>query len=181
MKDLRKMVILGLSLVPLMVDINPAHASGQMPKIMMSTDNGSALVEVSFHKGTMANDMFTIDAPQEVKFDIVIMYPGAFDPINHVNYEYQIVDESGNMLAHKTGLHLQDGMDTQSVTFSKTGSFTLTIDIEGTGITKPYDKSQSGTASVMVTVVPEFPLSVMTIMAAVVGLAIATTKFKNRL
>jgi len=98
-----------------------------------------------------------------------------------VNYVFHIADESGNTVEHKTGLHLHDGMDTQSVTFSKMGSFTLTVNVEGTGLSQPYDTAQSGTASVMIAVTPEFPLGVMAITAALVGIGVAAARFKNSL
>jgi len=180
MKDLRKLVMLSLLLVPVTVLIDPDNAYG-LPKIMMITDNGSTFVEVTIDKGTVADNTFTIDAPQQVKFDIVFMHPGAFDPITHVNYEFHIADESGNMLVHKTGLHIHEGMDTQSITFSKMGSFTLTINVIGTGLSQPYDTANSGTVSAVIAVVPEFPLSVMAIMAAVVGIGVVVTRFKNPL
>ena len=178
MKD--QLVMLSLLLVPVMEVIEPNNAYG-LPKIMMTTDNGSTFVEVAVDKGTAADDTFTNDVPQQVRFDIDFLHPGAFDPIPHVNYEFHITDEGGNMLVHKTGLHIHEGMDTQLVTFPNMGSFTLTINVIGTGISKPYDTANSGTASATITVVPEFPLSVMAILAALVGIGIAANRFKNPL
>ncbi len=179
MKDLKELVILSLSLAPLMVDINTNNAYGEMTKIRMPTDNGSTFVEVTIDKGSVTDNTLTIDAPQQVKFDIVFLHPGALDPITHVNYEFHIADESGNMLVHKTGLHLHDGMDTQPVTFSNMGSFTLTIDVKGTGLSEPYDTGNSGTVSATIAVTPEFPLGLMAVMAVLVGIGVVATRFKN--
>jgi len=181
MTALRKLVMPGLLLVPFMVDFYPDNAYGAMPKIMMTTDNGSTFVEVSIDKGTLDNNTFTMDAPQQAKFDIIFLHPGAFDPITHVNYVLHITDESGNTVVHKTDLHVHDGMDTQSVSFSNVGSFTLTIDVEGTGLSRPYDAAQSGTASVTIVVTPEFPLGVMAMLAALVGIGLVVARFKNPL
>jgi hypothetical protein len=181
MTDLRKLIMPSLLLVPVMLFIDPDNVYGQMPKIMIPTDNGSTLVEVAIDKGTATDNTLTIDAPQQVKFDMVFLHPGAFDPITHVNYEFHITDESGNMLVHKTGLHIHEGMDTQSVSFEKMGSFTLTINVEGTGLSKPYDTGNSGTASATIAVTPEFPLGIMAIMAVLVGMGIVTARFKNPL
>jgi hypothetical protein len=178
MKD--QLVMLGLLLAPFAEVIDPDNAYG-LPNIMIRTDNGSTLVEVAIDKGTVDGSTFTIDAPQQVKFDINFLHPGALDPITHVNYEFHITDESGAMLVHKTGLHIHEGMDTQAVTFSNMGSFTLTINVLGTGISQPYDTTNSGTASATITVVPEFPLGIMAVMAAVVGIGIVATRFKNPL
>jgi len=181
MKYPRKQLMLSLLLAPVTTFITSDYAYGEMPKIRIPTDNGSTFVEVAIDKGSMTDDTFTIDPPQQVKFDITFLSPGALDPVAHVNYEFHIADEGGNMLVHKTKLHVHDGMDTQPVTFSKMGSFTLTIVIEGTGISLPYDTANSGTASLTVTVTPEFPLGVMAIAAALVGIGVAATRFKNSL
>lgn len=181
MKNLRKLVMIRSLLATVMTVIMSGSAYGEMPKIQIPTDNGSMFVEVTVDKGSASDNTFTIDSPQQVKFDINFLNPGAFEPLTHVNYEFHIADQNGNMLAHKTALHVHDGMDTQSITFSDVGSFTLTIVVKGLGLSEPYDTSRSGIASVAITVVPEFPLSVMAIMATVIGIGVAATRFKNSL
>jgi hypothetical protein len=179
MQRLKNLVVLRLLLAMIITVGISDYAYGEMPKIRMPTDNGSTFVDVSVNKGMVTDNTFTIDPPQEVKFDIVFLHPGAFDEITHVNYQFHIADASGNMIVHKTKLHVHDGMDTQSVTFSNTGSFTLTIVIEGTGISQPYDTANSGTASVTISVTPEFPF-VMAIIATLVGISLAATRFRER-
>jgi len=179
MLDLTRLIKPSYLLVPVMVVMLPDYAYGEMPKMRMTTDNGSTFVDVTIDKGTLTDNNFTIDSPQEVKFDLEFLHPGAFDHITHVNYEFHIADESGKMLVHKTGLHIHEGMDTQSVTFSEMGSFTLTVNVIGTGLSQPYDTTNSGTASAMIAVTPEFPLGVMLITAALVGIGLVFTSFKN--
>jgi hypothetical protein len=179
MKDQRKLAILSSLLVPFMLIDDPNYAYGETPKMLLPTANGSTFVEVTIDKGTVGDNTFTIDSPQEVKFEITFLHPGAFDPITHVNYEFHVADESGNMVVQKTGLHLHDGMDTQSVTLPTMGSFTLTVNVLGTGLSKPYDTANSGTVSASVVVTPEFPLSVTIVMAALVSIGIASARFKN--
>jgi len=179
MLDLTRLIKPSYLLVPVMAIIMSEYAFAEMQKMRLTTDNGSTFVDVTVDKGTAADNSFTIDSPQEVKFDIVFLSPGALDHVAHVNYEFHIADESGSMVVHKTGLHVHDGMDTQSATFSEMGSFTLTINIVGTGITQPYDTANSGTASAMIAVTPEFPLGVMLITAALVSISIVFARFKN--
>ncbi len=179
MLDLTKLIRPSFLLIPVMVVMLTDYAYGEMPKMRMTTDNGSTFVDVTIDKGTLTDNNFTIDSPQEVKFDLEFLHPGAFDHITHVNYEFHIADESGKMLVHKTGLHIHEGMDTQSVTFSEMGSFTLTINVKGTGLSEPYDTTNSGTASAMIAVTPEFPLGVMLVTAALVGTSLVFTRFNN--
>lgn len=155
------------------------HYLGEAPKMMIPTDNGSMFVEISIEKARVIDNALMLDAPQEVTIDAVFLNPGAFEPIMYINYDYQITDEVGNIVVRKTNLQAQDGIDTRTVTFADTGSFTITVEVKGRGLSEPYDTSRSGTANVMITVVPEFPLSVMAIMAAVIGIGIGVTKFKS--
>jgi len=152
-----------------------------MPMIMIPTDNGSVNVEVTIDKGMVRGSEFMIDPPQEVKFDLKFLDPTTGQPLQHVNYQFHVADASGAMVANEMGIHIHEGVDSRSVAFSDTGSFNLMIVVEGTGINKPYDTAHSGTASSMVTVTPEFPLGIMAIMAAVVGIGVAATRFKNPL
>jgi len=149
--------------------------------MVIATDNGSIDVEVTIDKGMVHGSDFMVDPPQQVKFDIKFLDPMTDKPLQHVNYQFHVTDKSGAMVAHKMGIHIHEGMDSQSVAFSNTGSFTLMIVVEGLGINKPFDTTHSGTATSMVAVTPEFPLSVMAIMAAVVGIGVAATRFKNPL
>lgn len=140
----KKLVVLSSLLVPFMLIDDPNYAYGEAPKMLLPTANGSTFVEIIIDKGIVGDNTFAIDSPQEVKFDVTFLHPGAFDPITHVNYEFHVADESGNMLVQKTGLHLHDGMDTQAITLPTMGSFTLTIDVIGTGLSEPYDTANSG-------------------------------------
>jgi hypothetical protein len=92
-----------------------------------------------------------------------------------------VMDENGNNVVSESNIHAHTGIDTQSITFSENGSFTLLIDIAGVGIDEPYDSSYSGVASTVLTVVPEFPLSILALMGLVLGTAIAMTRFRNQL
>jgi hypothetical protein len=181
MTNLTRMNKPSVLLASIMTIIMTEYAYGEMPKMRMTTDNGSTFIDVAVDKGAVMDNNFTIDSPQEVKFHIDFLHPGAFDHITHVNYEFHITDESGKMIVHKTGLHIHEGMDTQSVTFSDMGSFTLMVNVIGTGISQPYDTTNSGTASAMIAVTPEFPLGVMLITAALVGTSLIFTRFKDLL
>jgi hypothetical protein len=152
-----------------------------MPTMVIPTDNGSINVEVTIDNGMVHGNEFMVDPPQQVKFDLRFLDPTTDQPLEHVNYQFHVADQSGAMVAHEMDLHVHDGMDSQSVAFSDTGSFTIMVVVEGTGINKPYDTAHSGTASSMVAVTPEFPFSVVAIMAAVVGMGVLATRFKNPL
>lgn len=168
-----------IALTEMVEEETPEEEMPEVPTLLMQTDNGTVDVVVSMDTGMVEDDHFMIDQPQDVNFEIQFLDPATGDPLEHVNYEFHIADETGAMPVHKTGLHVHNGMDTQSVSFSNTGGYVVTVEVLGTGIDRPFDTAHSGTASSTVSVVPEFPLSVMAIMAAVVGMTIAATRFKN--
>lgn len=157
----------------------PGGEETGMPSLTMMTDNGSVKVVVAVDKGTVSGDTVTLDQPEDVKFDLKFLDPTTGNALEHVNYVFMVSDSGGNMLAHKEGLHTHNGIDSQSVSFANTGSFELDVDVEGTGIDKPFDTAHSGSASSMIAVTPEFPLGIMAVMAAVVGVTVAATRFKS--
>ncbi|MGH9921307.1 MAG: cupredoxin domain-containing protein [Nitrososphaerales archaeon] len=147
--------------------------------LRLSTDNGSVDVIVNIDKGMIHGSELMVDPPQEVTFDLAFLNAETGEPLEHVNYEFHVAEQSGAMVAHETGKHAMGSTDSQSVAFSETGSYTLMIVVKGTGASQPYDTSFSGTASSMVAVTPEFPLGIMAIMAAVVGIGIAASRFRS--
>ncbi len=151
------------------IQSNNAEAS---EKMVLPTDNGSIKVEVTIDRGTL-------ETGQPVKFTFKFLHPTTGEQLQDVNYSFMITDEKGNSVVNKSNIHTHEGIDTQSVTFSNTGLFTLAVDVAGLGIDKPYDSGHSGMASATVTVVPEFPLSILVVMAVVVGTAIAITRSKK--
>ncbi len=189
MQNITKPVVLGLLLVLFVAVAEPMKAvSGEMKEgsteaslMSIPTDNGSTNVEVSIERAMVEGDQFTIDQPQVVTFNVRFLDPATGGAIEHVNYGLMITDANGNTIHKVHKGHTHDGTNSYSLSFSDAGSFTLTIDIEGTGGMKPFDTTYTGTASSSVTVTPEFPLSVMAIMAAVVGMGVAATRFKNPL
>jgi len=142
--------------------------------MLLSTENGSVNIEVTMDRGTI-----TTDAP--VRFTLKFVEPITGEQLQHVNYSFMIKDEDGNIVVDKQNMHISESVDTQSVTFSNTGSFTLVIDVIGLGMIEPYDTRYSGAASALLTVVPEFPLSILAVMAMIVGIVTAITRFRNPL
>ena len=147
--------------------------------LRLSTDNGSVDVIVNIDKGMIHGSELMVDPPQEVTFEITFLDPETGKAVEHVNYQFHVADASGAMVAHEMSQHSMEGTESKSVAFSNTGSYTLMVVVEGIGISEPYDTKYSGTASTMISVTPEFPLGVMAIMAAVVSIGIAASRFKS--
>ncbi|MGH9910800.1 MAG: hypothetical protein ACRD32_09180, partial [Nitrososphaerales archaeon] len=141
-------------------------------KMVLPTDNGSIKIEVTM-------DREALEVGQPVTFTLKFLHPITGEQLQNVNYSLMFVDEKGNNVINKSNIHTAEGMDTHSVAFSDTGSFALTIDVAGLGIDQPYDSRFSGIAGTTVTVVPEFPVSILAVTAVVVGTVVAITRFRS--
>ena len=101
--------------------------------------------------------------------------------LNDVNYDIDVFDVDGLKIANMQNLSAESGVDSQVISFPKTGPFHLIIDVKGAGIGTSYDTAVSGTASVIFTVVPEFPLGVMMALGTVLVLVVMISFFRTGL
>ncbi len=151
-----------------------------MPMINLQTDNKSVNVEIMPSAGTVSDGALTIDPPQRVKFDIRFVDPATNNGIQHVNYNFKVVDANGNVVFERLEVHTDEGTDSIEVDFANTGAFSIDIQVLGTGINKPFDTKHSGNASASISVVPEFPLGVLATLAGIAGASIAMSRLKGR-
>ncbi|NIQ14744.1 MAG: hypothetical protein GTO02_10200, partial [Candidatus Dadabacteria bacterium] len=67
----------------------------------------------------------------------------------------KIVDSNGQKITEMNNLFAEAGIDNQVISFPKSGPYNLIIDING--IEGEIDSASGKTASLIFTVVPEFP------------------------
>jgi len=89
-------------------------------------------------------------------------------PISAATYELVVMDKDGNQVSRSGGVTTPEGISSQDVKFTSQGSFTIKVEkIEGSG-----ESVESA-----LTVVPEFPVGIAAIAAAiVVGAVIAARR-----
>jgi len=145
------------------------HDEGQM---LLSTLNEAANIEVSIDRKKLEIDQIT-------NFTLRFFEPEDGNLLKDVNYSFEILDYTGETVVNFQNQHAQTGVDVQSVTFLQEGPFTLLIDILGTGTDKPFDTKNSGMVSATITVVPEFPISVIMSLAAVIGFVIVFSAYQK--
>jgi hypothetical protein len=146
-----------------------AEVAGVM---VLSTDNGSTKVEMIIDRDILAPE-------QPIKFTLKFLNPITAEMLQHVNYSFMIMDENQNVVVNKPDMHVPEGVDTQSITFSNTGSFTLVIDVAGLGINQPYDTSHRGMASTTLTVVPEFPVAITLVLSTIFTFLLVFYRMKS--
>ncbi len=142
------------------------------PLVTLQTDNQSVTVLVNWSPQE-------IQPGQEVQFTLDFQHPFSGESLPHVNYNFEIMDEQGNIVESMTDLHTHIGNDIQTVTFNDTGNFRLVTTILGTGLEPPFDTTRSGTAGSAIMVVPEFPIAPV-ILAAATGLGIALSRMRMK-
>ena len=142
-----------------------AQETSSSPPATLQTDNQSVTVLVNWSPQE-------IQPGQEAQFMLDFQHPFSGESLPHVNYNFEIMDEQGNIVESMTDLHTHTGNDVQTVTFNDTGSFRLVTTIIGTGLEPPFDTTRSGTAESAIMVVPEFPIAPV-MLAAATGFGIA--------
>jgi hypothetical protein len=123
----------------------PATATTMPQPVTVATDNQSVNVLVSWEPAE-------IEPGGDTEFTLEFQDPSSGEPIDHVNYDFEIMDQNGETVQSMTDLHTHSGSDEQTVTFDTPGSFNLVTTIIGTGIDPPFDTSRSGTAQTVIPV-----------------------------
>jgi hypothetical protein len=90
-------------------------------------------------------------------------------PVYAAAYEFALVDKDGNEITRSGGVTTPEGLSSQDVTFASPGSFNVRVE----KIKDTNESVQSG-----LTVVPEFPIGIASIVAtiAIAAIIIATKK-----
>jgi len=141
-------------------------------QILLSTLNEAANIEIII-------DRAKPEVEQITNFTLRFFEPEDGNLLKDVNYSFEILDYTGEIVANLQNQYAQTGVDFQSVTFLQEGPFTLLIDILGTGADKPFDTKYSGKASATITVVPEFPISAIISMGVVIGFVVVLSVYQK--
>jgi hypothetical protein len=138
--------ILALAIIMTASTITAPAAATTMPQpVTVATDNQSVNVLISW-------EPMEIEPGQDTEFTLDFQDPSSGESINHVNYNFEIIDQNGGTVQSMTDLHTHSGSDEQTVTFDTAGSFNVVATIIGTGIDPPFDTAQSGIAQTVITV-----------------------------
>lgn len=110
----------------------------------IKTDNESTEIHIN------ANNDLVLSTP--TSFFIEFRHPFSSMPLQHVNYNIDVIDSSGNPVFSKQNQHTHIGQNEHEITFNNTGNYNININVLGTGIDPPFDTTRSGIATVPVTV-----------------------------
>ena len=130
------------------------------------SDNSSYKVQVLW-------EPTEIKPNQIVRFEIKFLNYITNELVNNLYYDF-MVTKDGQTIKELNNSFTMNGMATHIVEFPSTGSFSVAINVLGIGdFIEPLNES----IAFDLKVVPEFPLSSMIVMASIVGIMIALTRF----
>ncbi|MDH3677512.1 MAG: glycoside hydrolase [Nitrosopumilus sp.] len=129
--------------------------------ILHLENNSNTNIEINF-------DSTEIKVEESISFSLRFFDSMSGKNLSDVNYSIIIKDSEDQTLIEKSSQYAQDGEDTQTVEFLKTGPVNVLIVIEGTGTEMPFDESNSGGTGFIITVVPGFDYGMMLILAVVI-------------
>ncbi|MEM2759398.1 MAG: hypothetical protein QXW73_01225, partial [Nitrososphaerales archaeon] len=116
---------------------------------------------------------FPVEPQQETKMHIRFLQKGKDTVQQHIDYKI-FVEKDGIEVFRIPLTHTNPGEVTIPYSFTSTGNFMIGVDVEGI-LFQPIPKE---TAVFSVTVVPEFPVSVMFVTAAILALMLLIIRFK---
>ena len=141
-------------------------------QVFLSTLNETANIEISI-------DRQNFEINEITNFTLRFLDPENGKLLGDVNYTFEVLDSSGEKVLSMQNQHAKSGVDTQSINFSQEGPFTILINIIGAGADMPYNSKYNGMASATITVIPEFPQSIMMSMATILGLSSVIMIYKK--
>ena len=145
-------------------------AKSEAGLLSLQTTNGAINVEVGIDKKIEEGEIST--------FTLKFMDPLTDKALEHVNYSFYIEDVTGNKVINSSNQYSETGISIQNATFSKTGPFTMVVEVNGLGINTLDNASYTGTTSAVITVIPEFPYGVIPLFIITMISIMILQKFK---
>lgn len=138
----------------------------QKPPMALSTKNGLYKIELTW-------EPVEIKPNQIVMFDLKITDALVNKAAENVHYDFVVVKDDQTIKELKSSFAL-NGAATHAVEFPSSGSFRVIVNILGVG---DGVKHQNESVAFDLKVVPEFPIGTVIVMATLVGITIALTRF----
>ena len=110
---------------------------------------------------------------QIVRFDIKFINYVTNELVSNMHYDF-MVTKDGQPIKELNSSFAQSGIATHTVEFPSSGSFSVMVNVLGVN---DFAEPQNESIVIDLKVVPEFPVSTVIVMASVVGIMIALTRF----
>ena len=151
----------------------PAGTGGEIPEPPLQRDTGRGTYTVRLEW-----DPIEIRPGATIAFGVVLTEKSGF-PLERVNYDFTIVDGSGNMLDEFKNQNSDFGTGTHEVNFESAGPMTVTVTINSISGVPAGGGTFTEEAKFNIVVVPEFPVSAALMVAVVIGFVVILTRLKT--
>lgn len=148
----------------------PPETKLELPTPPLITTTTSAIFTVELYWQPV-----TINAGEPITFGVVIR-DQQNKIVENVRYNLKIEDAKGNIVIDKEFL-AEKGQGTHEITFNEIGRTHVTVTVLGSlsGVAEKFTEN----ANFEIIVVPEFPVGLAVVMASLVAMVIAITRFKK--
>lgn len=152
--------------------LRPADVDRERKSMDLMTGNDRMRILVGWDREVIEPDI-------PIAFDIAFFDAQTNELVRDLRYDFRIVDEIG-VVYEENDVLASEGIDIHMVTFERTGTATIEVDVIGVGVFDiQLDTYYTGTATGSVTVVPEFPLGVFVVAGTVIAAMLAMVRFKG--
>lgn len=139
----------------------------QKPPLALTTPNGLYKVELIW-------EPIEIKPNQIVRFDVKFTSPFTNRLVENVHYDFTVTKD-GQTIKELLDSFALNGLTTHTVEFPSSGSFSVMINV--LGVDGAISQRQNESVAFDLKVVPEFPISTVIVMASLVAIMIALTRF----
>jgi len=141
------------------------------PPLSDTTGRGSYQIKLYWEPAT-------IEPGKTVRFGVALSDAQGL-PLQRANYDFTVKDANGNVIQEFTNQNADTDLGTGSheVQLDTAGPITVTVKINAVGSQQPSQFTESVDFNVVV--VPEFPIGVAIVTAAVIGLVVVMTRARS--
>lgn len=145
--------------------LNPEVVIQDKPPMAVATSNGLYRIELVW-------EPIEIKPNEIVSFHLKITNTLSNKPAENTHYDFAVLKD-GQPIKDLRDSFALTGTAVHTVEFPSTGSFKVVVNVHGSDTIKRHN----GSVSFDLKVVPEFPISTVIVMATLVGITIALTRF----
>ncbi|MFQ5969645.1 MAG: hypothetical protein ACE5J2_04010, partial [Nitrososphaerales archaeon] len=150
----------------------PPEATLQLPEPPLSKQSTSGTFNIDLYW-----EPVTIE-PGKTTTIAIVVFDQQKRPVTNIQYDLLITDSEGNVIKKIDAFTASEGQGTHQVSFESAGKTTVTVTVLGT-LTTGLPGKLIEKADFTLIVVPEFPVSITLVMAAIVAMMVAITRFKK--
>ncbi|MGD1835774.1 MAG: hypothetical protein ACPKPY_13900 [Nitrososphaeraceae archaeon] len=123
---------------------NSSNIDQTKSPLLFKTENNAVSIKINWNQ--------EIQPGIPLIFFLDFTHPFSGMKLQHVNYNLDIINSSGENVFSKENIHTHIGEDAQDLVFENQGTYDIIVTVLGTGVDPPFDTTRSGVGSISITV-----------------------------